>query len=169
MFLVLIVALAEFAFLLTVKVGLADTSQDAVQLAAELGNATNADCTVLQLVEKDMSSPIDRTKIQSVSFFWTDPTGLNKGASTYVRNGTMTCANGGTVPYSASGTGYPVANRCNIVSGLGCASGHGGVDWIGVTITYQYAWITPLPTLIGQQSSPPTFVQTSTSRLEPIQ
>ena len=167
LFLILIVALAEFSFLLTVKVGVSDTAQDAVQLASELGNTANADCTVLQLVEKDMGAPIDKAKIQSVSFFWTDVTGANKGANTYVRTGTMTCANGGTVPYSSTANGYPIASRCNFV--LGCGPGKPGVDWIGVTITYQYAWITPLPSLIGLQGSPPTFVQTNTSRLEPVQ
>jgi len=37
-----------------------------------------------------------------------------------------------------------------------------------VTITYQYKWITPLPGLVGLGSAP-LIVQTSVSRLEPVQ
>jgi len=165
----LVVAICEFAFFLTIKVGVTDTAQDAVQYASELGNTPNADFMVLQLVEKDMGAPIDKTKIQSVSIFWTNLSGQNLGADTYTRTGTWTI-NSVTIPYSLSGSaGYPDTNRCNIVSGVGCASGHTGVDWIGVTITYQYSWVTPLPNLVGLGTSGPTFVQTSTSRLEPIQ
>lgn len=169
-FMLFVVAIAEFAFLLTIKIGVTDAAQDAVQLAAQLGNTPGADCTVLQLVEKDMGAPTDRTKIRSVAIFWTDVNSANKGANTYIRSGTLACPNGGIVPYSISGgTGYPTTARCNIVSGAGCVSGHNGVDWIGVTISYQYAWITPLPAMANMGSAAPLFVQTSTSRLEPIQ
>jgi len=169
-FMTLVVAIAEFSFLLTIKIGVTDATQDAVQLASQLGNTPDADCTVLQLIEKDMGTPINKTNIQSVAIFWTNLSGQNLGADTYIRSGTITCANGVIVPYSMSGSaGYPVANRCNIVSGIGCASGHGGVDWIGVTITYKYTWVTPLPYLVGLGTTAPTFVQTSASRLEPIQ
>jgi len=74
-----------------------------------------------------------------------------------------------TIPYTQMSNGYPAANRCNVVLATGCATGHTGVDWIGVTITYAYQWITPLPGMIGLGGSPPTFVETNTSRLEPIQ
>jgi Flp pilus assembly protein TadG len=172
-FLIVITAICEFAFLLTVKVGVTDTAQDAVQLASEMGNQTDTDWYVLQLVEKDMSAPIDKTKIVSVEIFWTDSYGTtNKGEDKYLRNGgTFANQAGATVPYSASTASYPVASRCNINSNVGCVTGHtsGGVDWIGVKITYQYSWVTPLASLIGLGSSAPTFVQSSTSRLEPVQ
>jgi hypothetical protein len=164
-FMTLVVAILEFSFFLTVKIGVTDSSQDAVQLASELGNTPNADFSILQLVEKDMGSPIDRTKIQSVTIFQTDLEGDNLGSDTYNRTGSWTL-NSVTIPYSLSGgKGYAEANRCNIVNPTVC----GGVDWIGVTITYQYHWMTPLPNLAGVGSSAPTIVQTSTSRLEPIQ
>ena len=164
-FMTLIVAIAEFSFLLVVKVGVTDAAQDAVQYASELGQTTNADFYVLQLVEKDMATPIDRQKIQSVSIFKTNALGANLGSDTYNRTGTWT-VNSVTIPYSLSGAkGYPETSRCNTVDTTVC----GGVQWIGVTVTYQYAWITPLPNLVGLGTAPPTFVQTSTSRLEPIQ
>jgi hypothetical protein len=164
-FLTLIVAIAEFAFLLTVKIGVTNTAQDAVQLGAELGNTPNADFFILQIVERDMGAPIDKTKIVSASIFKTNLYGANLGADTYVRSGTWT-VNGITIPWSASGgAGYPTNSRCNVIATIVC----GGVDWIGVTITYQYAWITPLPNLAGMGGAAPLFVQTSTSRLEPVQ
>jgi hypothetical protein len=115
-----------------------------------------------------MSAPIDKTKIQSVVIFKTDLTGKNYGASdTYVRSGsTPNKAGTDTVPYSISGSkGYPEGARCNSVAISIC----GGVQWIGVTITYQYTWLTAFPTMIGLGSTNPTFTQTSSCRLEPIQ
>jgi len=166
-FLALVVAIAEFAFLLTVKTGVTYASQDATQIAAELGNTSDADVYILQQIEEDVQAPVDKAKIQSVSVFWTDLNSTNKGANTFTRSGSMSDDSGTvTVPYTQTGFGYPVASRCNVI--LGCGSGHPGVDWIGVTITYSYQWVTPLPGMIGLGGSPPTFVETNTSRLEPI-
>ena len=167
-FMTLVVSICELSFFLTVKIGVTDAAQDAVQLAAMMGNADDTDFTVLQLVEKDMSSPIDKSKIQSVAIFKTDLTGKNYGASdTYTRGGSLSNKAGTlTVPYSLSGSkGYPEGARCNSVALSIC----GGVQWVGVTITYQYTWLTAFPTLIGLGSTNPTIVQTSSSRLEPIQ
>jgi len=164
-FMTLVVAIAEFSFLLVVKIGVTNTAQDAVQYASELGQTTNADFYILQLVEKDMAVPINRQRIQSVVIFKTNLLGTNLGSDTYTRTGSWTL-NSVTIPYSLSGTkGYAETSRCNIVDTSIC----GGVQWIGVTITYNYSWITPLPNLVGLGTSPPVFVQTSTSRLEPIQ
>ena len=82
-FLALVVAIAEFAFLLTVKTGIAYASQDATQIAAELGNTSDADVYILQQIEEDVQAPVDKAKIQSVSVFWTDLNSTNKGANTF--------------------------------------------------------------------------------------
>lgn len=169
-FLVVVVAIAEFAFLLTVKTGITYASQDATAMASALGDSPDADVYILQQIERDLQAPVDKAKIVSVSIFWTDLNGTNKGANTFERRGSMSNDGGTvTVPYTQTGFGYPVDNRCNIISGTGCATGHSGVDWIGVTLTYTYSWVTLLPSLIGLSNSPPTFVETHTSRLEPIQ
>jgi Flp pilus assembly protein TadG len=167
-FMLLVVSVCELSMFLTVKIGVTDAAQDAVQLAAQLGNGEDTDFNILKLVEKDMSAPIDKSKIQSVAIFKTDLTGKNYGASdTYVRGGSLPNKAGtDTVPYSISGSkGYPEGNRCNSVAISIC----GGVQWIGVTITYQYTWLTAFPTLIGLGSTNPTITQTSSCRLEPIQ
>ena len=169
-FMVLVVAIAEFAFLLTVKTGITYASQDATQLAAELGGTPDADVYILAQIEKDVQTPVDKTKITGVTIFWTDLNGANKGANTFTRTGTMQNeAKTVTVPYTQGSNNYPVSNRCTVILATGCAPGHTGVDWIGVTITYTYQWVTPLPSLIGLSGSPPVFVETNTSRLEPQQ
>jgi Flp pilus assembly protein TadG len=167
-FMTLIVSIIEFSFILTTKIGVTNAAQDAVQLASEMGNTADTDLWVLQLVEKDISLPLDKGKIYSVQIFSTDNYGsARNGADTYLRGGsTSNATNTITVPYSISGTkGYPESARCSTVAVGVC----GGVDYIGVTITYKYTWVTPLPNLAGLGTSPPTFVQTSVSRLEPIQ
>ncbi|MGA2512057.1 MAG: TadE/TadG family type IV pilus assembly protein [Candidatus Limnocylindrales bacterium] len=170
-FLVLVVAIIEFSFLLTAKIGVTDTSQDAVRYAAELGNTVDADFDILQLVESEMGPPINKAHIASVSIFWTDKDGDNLGAAdTYTRGGQFwNSAGTASVPYQQITSGYPVSSRCNVLGGIGCATGHTGVDWIGVTITYNYSWVTPLPNLVpGLGTAALQFVQTSTSRLEPV-
>ena len=173
-FLTLIIAIVEFSFLLNAKVGVTYTAQDAAQLAAEQGNNADADFVVLQQVEQDMAPPINRTQIVSVSIFWTNQAGTNLGADTYTRGGTYKDPLDATktVPYAQTAAGYlpgaTPANRCVVNSGIGCATGHTTTDWIGVTITYKYAWFTPFPSLIGLGGAAPTFTQTTTSRMEPV-
>ena len=167
-FMTLIVAIIEFSFLLTIRVGVTTTTQDAVQLAAELGNGASTDFQVLSLIERDVSAPMNKAKIVSVVFFSTDAYGkVNNGQDKYTRGGVYRNPSDitQTVPYTQDPTlGYPPVNRCNVVAIVIC----GGVDYLGVTVTYQYNWITPLPGLVGLGSAP-LFVQTSVSRLEPVQ
>jgi Flp pilus assembly protein TadG len=170
-FMMIIVALIEFSFLLTVKIGVTDTAQDAVQLAAELGTDQTSDFQVLQLVQKDVSAPMDPSKIVSVEIFKTDIYGkVNSGEDKYVPGAPFYQEPGATapvptVPFNQVSTGYLPSARCNTVAATVC----GGVNYIGVIVTYQYSWVTPLPNLVGLGSSPPKFVQTSVSRMEPIQ
>lgn len=171
-FMTLIVAIAEFSFILTIKIGVTDTAQDAVQMAAEMGNNPDADFAILSRIETDLTGPADKTKIQSVEIFWTNNYGnVNLGEMRYTRTGLLhNKANTATVPYTAdAGGAYPYSARCNVVSGVGCPSGHSTVDWIGVKIIYQYSWVTPLPGLVGLSGTAPTFVQSSICRMEPIQ
>jgi Flp pilus assembly protein TadG len=167
-FMTLVMAIAEFAFYLTIKVGIANTAQDAVQYAAQLGTTGDADFLVLQLVEKDVSTPMDRTKIKTVEIFQTDSYGSAVGGvDTYTRGGSYVDPNNTTltVPYSQGGMGFAPATRCNIMGTGAC----GGIDYIGVKITYQYGWVTPAPNLVGLGGAPPKFIQSSSTRMEPIQ
>jgi hypothetical protein len=167
-FMTIVVALMEFSFLLTTKVGVTNTAQDAVQLASRLGNTASSDFQVLQLVEKDISAPMDKAKIVSVEIFKTDSYGTrNLGEDRYTRDGGTYPDPSDpnippkTVPYTQSTPTYAPSTRQNVVAT--------GVDYIGVIVTYQYTWITPIPNLVGLGSTGMTFVQSSVSRMEPIQ
>ena len=131
------------------------------------------------LVEFSLIIPIFMTLVVAIAEFsflltiiWTNNYGnANNGEMRYTRTGLLhNKANTATVPYTAdAGGAYPYTARCNIVSGVGCPSGHSTVDWIAVKITYKYAWVTPLPGLVGLSSTAPTIVQFSICRMEPIQ
>jgi Flp pilus assembly protein TadG len=169
-FMMLVVAIMEFGFLLTIKIGVTDSAQDGVQLASQLGNNLDADFSVLQLVEKDISSPMDRSKIMSVEIIKTDAYGLvNLGEDKFTRTGTYwNQALTDSVPYTRTTSTYLPQNRCNVLSGAGCPAST-TIDYVAVKITYQYSWVTPLPNLAGLGSTAPTFVQSSVSRMEPVQ
>lgn len=168
-FLMVVLAIAEFSFLLTVKTGIAFASQDATQLAAELGNTPDADVLILQLIDKDLQTPIDGTRVQSVVIFYTDSTGTVGVSDTWNKSGTYhSNALNVTIPWGQGAQNYPWSDRCNILSGAGC-SPHSTLDWIGVTINYQYSWVTPLPSFVGLGGSPPLFSEKHISRMEPVQ
>jgi len=74
-----------------------------------------------------------------------------------------------TVPYSipvATPGTYPVATRCNVQAG--CGSGHPAVDTIGVKITYQHTWVTPLANLVSLGGTGMTLTQSNAMRMEPV-
>jgi hypothetical protein len=168
-FMTLVVAIFEFSFLLTIKNELTMAAADSAQLGAQLGNTNQADFFILQRIENDLASPIDKTKITSVKIFKTNPYGAVLGTNTYTRSGSWTGPDSTVIPWGpvGGGGGYPENSRCSTL--LGCGGTSTGVDWLGITITYQYAWITPLPGLVGLGTSGPTMVQTNVTRLEPIQ
>ena len=163
-FITVIVAIAEFAFFLTIKIAVTNAAQDAAQLASELGNTSYADNIILQLVEKEMGAPVDKSKIASVEIISTDLYGkTNNGEDFWQRTGSTTVTINSvavTVPYTETTKTYLEASRCNVILVTVC----GGVDWIGVKIIYNYSWVTPLPSLVGLGATAPQIVQTSVSR-----
>ena len=173
-FLTLVVAIAEFAFMFSSYLSISFASRDGVQTAAEMGDAPGADLVILQQIEQDVSAPVDKTKIVKVDIFWSDTSGnIKLGAvNTWIRGGSSTVTLPGgtivTVPYTQSTNSYPLSSRCNVLSAAGCDPGHTTIDTIGVKITYQYSWITPLPGLIGQSGSGMQMVQSNMMRLEPV-
>ena len=173
-FIVLVVAIAEFSFMFSSYLSISFASRDGVQVAAEMGNDDSADFVILQRIEQDVSAPLDKTKITKVDIFWSDGAGNVKlGAiNTWTRGGSSsyTLPSGTilTVPYQRTSNTYPPANRCNVIAATGCATNHTEIDTIGVKITYQYAWITPLPALIGGSGSGMQMSQTNMMRLEPV-
>ena len=71
-----------------------------------------------------------------------------------------------TVPYTMCGAaGYLDTTRCNVQGGC---SGSGGVDTIGVKITYPTRSFTPMGSFIGLGTSNYTLVESNAMRMEPV-
>ena len=168
-FLMLVVGLIEFAVAFSVQLNVNYASRDSALLAAEAGSGAGADCIILQAVEKDLGSPSDKTSIQQVRVYWASPNGVEKAANVYSRSGTTSCtlADGTivTVPYSASSTAYPESSRCTYLAG--CGGTHTQLDQIGVSISYQHGWITPVPGMVRLPASGVTITRSNSMRMEP--
>jgi Flp pilus assembly protein TadG len=176
-FITLVVAIAEFAFMFSAYLSISFVSRDGAQIAAELGDTPGADIVILSRIEGDITAPVDKTKIDTIDIFWANTDGSPHGGAinTWKRGGstsyTFPSGTVMTVPYSKIASGYPETARCNVISAVGCASGHTTIDTIGITIKYKYAWITPFPGLVTNGGSPGagfTLVQTNMMRLEPV-
>jgi hypothetical protein len=179
-FIILIVSILEFGFMFAAYNSISFASHDGSQMAAEYGNTSGADGLILRQIDQDISAPANNAQIVSVDIYWVD-TAFSDGRAkagyenlwTYGGSTTFTLADGVTtytVPFSRSSNGYPDTSRCNVNGAIGCANPpHTGVDTIGVTITYQYKWITPFPQLVfGNSGAGPKLVSTNIMRLEPI-
>jgi Flp pilus assembly protein TadG len=187
-FLVMLLAIIEFAFLMNGQLSINYATRDAALVAAEAGNGLGADCVILQKVEQDVTAPANPANISQVQIFWTNANGQpldtsgnvttfgsgSQAADTYNRASSTTCtfADGTTltVPYSLQGTAnYPDSARCNGILGAPyCAAGHPGLDTIGVQVTYNDTWRTPLHNLIGLLGNGWTLTQSNEMRMEPV-
>jgi Flp pilus assembly protein TadG len=151
----LITGIIEFALAFNSSLGINRASQNAALVAAEAGNLPGADCMILTRIEQDINPPIDRSEITGVEIQRTNPTGTTIYASnTYVRGGVTNCilADGTPidVPYTATGIGYPVNQRCSVLSGCPTMTpARTAVDTIGVQISLQYHLRTPLSAVMG--------------------
>jgi|GEM_PF-1683307 len=173
------VGIIEFALAFNATLGVNRASQDAALVASEAGNLPGADCMILRSVESDVTSPANAGEISQVQVQRTNPSGTTVFASnTYSRTGATTCnlADGTTitVPYSATGTGYPPSQRCNVLGGCPAMTpARTTVDTIGIQISYRYAWRTPLSALMDLVGGAPAgnsvfaFTQRNAFRMEP--
>ena len=177
LFLILMTAVIEFAFLFNALLSSTLASRDASLIAAEAGDTPGGDCVILRAVEADITAPADTNQIQSVSISWANTTTgqpIAGAVNTYTRTGSTTCSVDGksiTVPYTLSGSGgYDSADRCNVLAGCGLDSAsrnHPGVDTIGVQVTYAYPWHTPLKSLMGSTLNW-IFTPSNAMRMEPV-
>ncbi len=173
-FIVLLVAVIEYGFLMNANLASSYATRDASLIAAEAGNAAEADCAILKKIEDDINGPSDPNNITEVQIYWADPvTGAIKSGNvdTYTRSATPTfsCTVGGvpiSLKYGASPTLlYPYGNRCNVNNGC---PGHPRPDTIGVQITYNYQWHTPLKSLLGFTGPGWTIVKANAMEMEPV-
>ena len=187
-FVVLLMAMIEFAFLMNGQLSISYATRDAALIAAEAGNGVGSDCLILQKVQQDVSAPANADNITEILIYWTNSVGqpLNTaggvttfGSASQAGNryipGTTTCTFSDmttlTVPFQLQGAAqYPESARCNAIrgTGAGCLAGHTGLDTVGVQVTYNASWRTPLHGLIGLSGNGWTLVQSNQMRLEPV-
>jgi hypothetical protein len=165
--LLLIVGIAEFAFVWNSRNTVLFASRDGSMLAAEGGSIAGTDCQVLDRIERDVVSPSRSLRIQQVVIYWSDRNGTQIGSSAnvYDRVGSMTCDLGAAtlnLPYSLTSAGYPEPTRCDVLAG--CGSSHTSVDTVGVRITYQHYWLTSFLRIGGPSV---TFSEGTATRVEP--
>jgi len=170
-FFVLLMGMIEFGLVFNALLSINFASRDASLIAAEAGNAVGSDCVILNKVEQGIGAPANKAKITKVEIYQAGKTGnpITGKVNTYNRTGSMTCtlpdSTTLTVPYTLNGSaGYPDTSRCNIQGG--CA-GSGGVDTIGVKITYAYTSFTPLGTFINGSNNY-TLTESNAMRMEPV-
>jgi hypothetical protein len=167
-------ALIEFSVAFNAVLTINRASQAGALIAGQAGNNPDADCVILSRIDQELSAPIDKSSVQQVKIFRASSTGSTiLASSTYTRSGSTDCGTY-SVPYSATSSGYPPAQRCNILAGCPTMSpARTTVDKIGVQITYQYNGVTPLRsvlTFIGGSGSGYswTFAKQNESRMEPV-
>jgi Flp pilus assembly protein TadG len=173
----LVTGIIEFALAFNSSLGINRASQNAALVAAEAGSLPGADCMILTRIEQDINAPIDRDEITGVSIQRTNPSGTTIFAqNTYVRGGVTNCilADGTPidVPYTSTGTGYPVSQRCSIQSGCPTMTpARTTVDTIGVQISLRYNLRTPLSAVMGMFSGSTNgtmdFTMRNAFRMEP--
>jgi hypothetical protein len=171
MFLLTIVAFIEFAFAFSTTNALNYAARNVALVVAEGGNRTGTDCSALIVLERDFGDTSNRSGIASVEVYFSDQNGnvIGGEVNRYDRAGTLTCTDldraAQTLPYTAAATAYSEPTRCSVLAG--CGGTHPRLDTVGVRITYQYSWKTPLSGLLGFLGSP-TFTATQQMRMEPV-
>jgi hypothetical protein len=173
-FLVVLMAMVEFGVAFNAVLSVNRASQNAVLLAGQAGNDLNADCLILDRIERQLDAPLDKRDIVQVRIMRMNTTGsVVQAYNHYNRSGSTTCDDL-TVPYTASLTGYPESQRCNVQAGCPTLSPpRSTVDKVAVQIRYRHAWVTPLRFMLsfigGDGSDRPnwTFEKTNISRMEP--
>ncbi len=108
-FMLLVIAVIEFAFVFSGMLGISYATRDAALLAAEAGSSPGADCVIIKAVDQAVSPPADDSRIQAIVIYRADLNGVEiPGASnTWTRGASSSCPDGTTVPYARQTNGYP--------------------------------------------------------------
>jgi hypothetical protein len=168
----LLMAVVEFGFLFNSFLAINFASREASLVAAEAGTIGRADCLILNAVEKSVGAPSDPDLILEVQIYRANRDGTKSGAITaYRRTGERKCdlPGGGKmlVPYEVDGVeGYKPETRCTRLDG--CTANPTGLDQIGVEVTYEYGWHTPLGSIFGGSDGTTKLTHRNLMRMEPV-
>ncbi len=106
-FLLLLFAIIEFAFVFSGMLGISFATRDAALVAAEAGSGlagydNGADCAILQAVDKAVGPPADDNRIEEVVIYKADKNGVEiSGVSNrWTRGGSTTCPDGSVILYT---------------------------------------------------------------------
>jgi hypothetical protein len=176
LFFVLLIGIIEFGFVLNAMLAVNFSTREAALLAAEAGNADGSDCLILQKVEEAIDTPADIRNVSQVLIYRADRLGGKLETNVYVRTGSTTCHFATradvVVPYTLpAGEKYEDVKRCNILAGCPANAplpARTAVDQIGVEVTYQYSWHTPLSGLLNFTGNGYSIVKSNVMRMEPI-
>lgn len=169
-FFAILLAVIEFSFVMNALVSIDFASRDAALVAAEAGNSSSADCSILRTLDDAMTAPANNARVNEVRIFKSDTNGQALGpVNIYDRSGVTSCplADGtaATVAYRQVSSSYPETSRCNELQGCKVQT---TVDTIGVQIRYRYDWVTPLHWLMPTLGPGYTMVKANAMRMEPV-
>lgn len=174
-FMFLLLAIIEFGLVFNALLSINFATRDASLIAAEAGNASQADCVILKKVLDSVGAPASNTRITEIRIYKANKNGTSTGAENrYVPGGSMPCRDltgaAFTLAWSRSGAlGYPATDRCNILAGCAPAvPGSTEVDTIGVRATYDYDWATPIGSLLNFAFARYDMVSSNIMRMEPV-
>lgn len=170
LFFLILMAVVEFAFVMNANASIDFATRDATLTAAEAGDSSGADCSILRALDSSMTAPANNGRVNEVRIFKSDTNGNALGpVNVYDRSGTTSCplADGtpATVAYHQVSSSYPEASRCNELQGCKVQT---TVDTIGVQISYLYGWVTPLNSLLELSGPGYTLVKSNAMRMEPV-
>ncbi len=184
-FLVLLLAVIEFAFVFNAVLSSAYATRDSSLIAAEAGSNPGADCVTIAKVLADMQPPVDSSQITQIIIYRANTSGGPVGGSytaagnVWNRTGSTNCsAYGGSasLPFTLVTANYP-EGLPNLVTGAGgrCAYLNGCPnnslrtrDTVGVMVSYTYAWHTPLRNFLIVSGNGMTVTRSNEMRMEPI-
>ncbi len=191
-FIFLLLSVIEFAFMFNAVLTANYATRDASLVAAEAGSADGADCVIIAAVLADMTPPVDAGQVSRIIVYRAN-IGGNPITGSYVTSGnvydrtgsianpsgTTDCSRVGgsaAVPYALTAANYPEGlpvlatgngGRCNFLNG--CPSnGLRTRDAVGVQVTYDYTWHTPLVNFINFGGGGFTITRSNEMRMEPI-
>jgi Flp pilus assembly protein TadG len=171
LFMLLLMAIIEFGFLFNSFLAINFASREASLVAAEAGTMGQADCLILDAIEKSVTAPSDAALITEVRIYRANRAGTMTGdINRYQRTGATTCtlpSGEMQVPYEPIGApGYLPGDRCNRLAG--CPANPTGVDQIGVEVSYAYGWHTPLGSVFGGSGGSTNLTNRNVMRMEPV-